>query len=97
MLVLKFQQMAWYKMSKRNQLSYAHLLNRLQNGTKLRMGPFAELNFETFTDVISVFYIRNARTYLFSYLYFCIDDQSNLLFLNDADKIIEVNSKVISL
>ncbi|XP_031639326.1 uncharacterized protein LOC116351370 [Contarinia nasturtii] len=50
MLVLKFQKMPWHLMSKENQLRYAHMLNRLQNGAVLRIGPFAELNFETFSD-----------------------------------------------
>lgn len=55
MLVLKFYGMPWYLMSKQNQLDYAHMLNRLQNGAILRMGPFAELNFETFSKVIEPF------------------------------------------
>lgn len=42
-------------MSTENQLSYAHILNRLQNGAILRIGPFAELNFETFSNVIYFF------------------------------------------
>lgn len=51
MLLFKFHQMPWYLMCRDKQLSYAHLLNRLQNGTLLKMGPFAVLNFETFSDV----------------------------------------------
>lgn len=44
-------------MSKQNQLGYAHMLNRLQNGAILQIGPFAELNFETFSNVRH-FFIR---------------------------------------
>lgn len=50
-LMLKLQEMPWYMMSIKSQLAYAHLLNRLQNGVVLRMGPFAELSFETLSDV----------------------------------------------
>lgn len=49
--MLKLQEMPWYMMSIKSQLAYAHLLNRLQNGVVLRMGPFAELSFETLSDV----------------------------------------------
>lgn len=52
MLVVKLQEMPWYLMSIENQLAYAHLLNRLQNGVIIRMGPFAELNYEAFSNVI---------------------------------------------
>lgn len=51
MLILKFNAMPWYLMSYQNQLAFAHMLNRLQNGSILRIGPFAELNFETFQKV----------------------------------------------
>lgn len=51
MLVLKLSEIPWYFMSRNNQLDYAHALNRLRNGTTLRMGPFSELNFETFCKV----------------------------------------------
>lgn len=54
MLVLKLQQMPWYLMSKKNQLSYAHMLNRLQNGAKLRIGPLGKLDFDKFSDVTIV-------------------------------------------
>ncbi|XP_031627340.1 uncharacterized protein LOC116343436 isoform X2 [Contarinia nasturtii] len=50
MLIDKLQQMPWYLMSPQKQRSYAHVLNRLQNGTILQMGPFGVLNFETFSD-----------------------------------------------
>lgn len=44
--------MPWYLLSKKSQLAYAHLLNRLQNGIVFRMGPFGELNFETLSKVL---------------------------------------------
>lgn len=53
MLVLAFHEMPWFLMSRENQLAYAHLLNRLQNGAVLHMGPFDVLNFETFSNVIN--------------------------------------------
>lgn len=52
MLMLEFYQMSWYLMSRENQLNYAHLLNRLQNGAVLQMGPFDVLSFETLSNVI---------------------------------------------
>lgn len=55
-MTLKFFRMPWYLMSKENQLSYAHMLNRLQNGAVLRIGPFAELNFETFSKMTNKIY-----------------------------------------
>lgn len=51
-LVLKLREMPWYLLSKKSQLAYAHLLNRLQNGIVFRMGPFGELNFETLSKVL---------------------------------------------
>lgn len=54
--------MPWYLMSRDKQLSYAHLLNRLQNGTLLQIGPFATLNFETFSDVSIDFLTPKNRT-----------------------------------
>lgn len=57
MLVVKLQEMPWYLMSKGNQLAYAHLLNRLQNGADIRMGPFAELNYQTLSDVKTICHI----------------------------------------
>lgn len=41
----------WYKLPKDQQLNIAHVLNRLQNGCTLTIGPFSELNFETSTNV----------------------------------------------
>lgn len=54
-LISKLSEMPWYMMSKKSQLGYVHLLNRLQNGAVFRMGPFAELNFETLSNVITHF------------------------------------------
>lgn len=53
MLLLKFHEMPWYLMSKKNQTTYAYLLNRLQNGIIFRVGPFVELNLETFAIVMN--------------------------------------------
>lgn len=46
--------MPWYLLTRQQQLSYAHLLNRLQNGSTLRMGPFAVLNRETLSIVMLI-------------------------------------------
>lgn len=43
--------MPWYYLTTKQQIGYAHILNRLQNGTTLQIGPFAALNFEKFTNV----------------------------------------------
>lgn len=51
MTIQKLSEMPWYLMSKQNQLTYAHLLNRLQNGAVFHVGPFAELNLVTFSKV----------------------------------------------
>lgn len=52
LLLLKLHELPWYLMTRQQQLSYGHLLNGLQNGSVLRMGPFAVLNFEILSDVI---------------------------------------------
>lgn len=54
MLQQKFKDMPWYLMSRKNQLVYAHLLNRLQHATIVKMGPFDPLNRETFANVSNV-------------------------------------------
>lgn len=54
-LMLKFDEIPWYRMSKRNKRIFVQILNHLQNGVNLRMGPFNELNFETFLNVESDF------------------------------------------
>lgn len=51
MLIQKLHEMPWYLMSKKSQLAYAHILNRLQSGIVLQMGPFGELNYETLSNV----------------------------------------------
>lgn len=35
--------MSWCSMPREQQIAYAHLLNRLQNGAVLRMGPFLSI------------------------------------------------------
>lgn len=50
-LLHAFQEMPWYLMSRKNQLTYAHVLYRLQNGYTLRMGPFGATNFKMLTEV----------------------------------------------
>ena len=39
----------------KKQEMYAMLLNRRQNGAKIKMGPFRELNYGTATDVSGYF------------------------------------------
>lgn len=51
MLLDKFREIPWYRMSKQNKFVYGHLLLRLQCGFVLHCGPFAELNLETFSNV----------------------------------------------
>lgn len=41
----------WYLLTLQNQKDIAHILNRAQNGTVLRMGPFSRLDYETATKV----------------------------------------------
>lgn len=50
-MINKFLDISWYRLSIKNQRDYAHTLNRLQHGTVLKIGPLAELNYETFSDV----------------------------------------------
>lgn len=54
--------MPWYLMPRQKQLAYAHVLNRIQNGTVLKIGPFALLNFETFSDVTAFPRYENGLT-----------------------------------
>lgn len=54
--------MPWYLMSCKNQLSYVHILNRVQNGAILQIGPFAELNNETFSNA------RNYHLFLYNFI-----------------------------
>lgn len=53
MLVLKMHEMPWYLLSQKNQKAYEFILKRLQDGAVLRIRPFAELSFATFTDVMN--------------------------------------------
>lgn len=57
MLLLKLQEMPWYLMSIESQLAYGQLLNRVQHGAALKMGRFAELDFEILSDVIRMYKI----------------------------------------
>lgn len=41
----------WYLLPLQNQKDIAHILNRAQNGTVLRIGPFSRLDYETATNV----------------------------------------------
>lgn len=59
MLLEKLNEMPWYKMSIKNKLAYAHILNRLQHGTVVKMGPFEQLNLDTFTKVKNINQLMN--------------------------------------
>lgn len=52
-LMLKFNDVPWFLMSKKNQIIYAHLLKGLQNSPVIRIGPFDKLNLDTFANVIN--------------------------------------------
>lgn len=41
----------WYRLPLQSQKNIAHILNRAQDGTVLRIGPFSRLDWETATDV----------------------------------------------
>lgn len=41
----------WYLMPIAEQRDFSHLLFRMQNGLRLTIGPFGELNYEMATDV----------------------------------------------
>lgn len=41
----------WYMMSTKEQKDFGHLLFRMQNGLRLTIGPFGELNYEMASDV----------------------------------------------
>lgn len=41
----------WYLLPMRHQKDIAHILNRAQNGAVLTIGPLAELNYGTATNV----------------------------------------------
>lgn len=43
--------MNWYTFSTSSQKDVAYMMNRLQNGAVLTMGPLAEINYETAADV----------------------------------------------
>lgn len=83
-------------MTKRIQLSYIHTLNYLQHGVCLRMGPFDELNFLTFSNVnmnkniISSAFSRRHEKYS-EFIHNFLDDKTNLYIPHDASKI--VNTK----
>lgn len=66
------------------------MLNRLQNGAVLRIGPFAELNFKTFSDVIchSSSIVNPFKKFI---LVFISVNQANVLFPHDANEVCEVN------
>lgn len=48
---------------------FALILNRMQNGAKIHMGPFRELNYETATDVSHSKAVRHAFFFINFQLY----------------------------
>lgn len=56
---------SYYRLPRKEQLVYCHLLRSIQNGSAIRMGPFDELNFASATqvthvaDILIVFKIAN--------------------------------------
>lgn len=48
--------LSWYLLPIRHQKDIAHILNRAQNGDVLTIGPLAELNYETATNLSTIFY-----------------------------------------
>lgn len=44
-------QFSYYRLPWKQQAVYCHLLNRVQNGDAIRMGPFDELNYVSATQV----------------------------------------------
>lgn len=63
-LLDKFREMPWHRMSKKNKFVYYHLLMRLQSGVVLNCGPFAELNLETFSNVNWLFLMKRFEWFL---------------------------------
>lgn len=51
-IYFKLYDIPWYMMSTEKQLIYLQLLNQMNHGATLQMGPFGKLNFETFNQVI---------------------------------------------
>lgn len=92
-MLLKFHEMPWYLLSCKQQLSYAHMLNRLQHGAVLQMGPFGVLNFETLSAVMShdiIFFYQLHNQNKFGNRNF-LDDESNLYFVDGADSFYEID------
>lgn len=65
-----FNNLPWYLLPLRTQKDIIYILSRAQRGAVLTIGPFAELNYETATNV---------RSDLF--LFFSLSDILNHLFL----------------
>lgn len=69
-----FNSLPWYSLPLQTQKDIAHILHRSQHGPKLTIGPFAELNYETATDVgsnyfcICLYFLHNEILFLFSIL-----------------------------
>ena len=59
LLLHQFHELPWYLMTLEQQLDYANMLNRLQNGAILQMGPFAALNLETLSLVSDIILVLN--------------------------------------
>lgn len=53
----------WYLLSMKSQKNIARILNRVQHGAVLTMGPFSALNYETATNV-RVFVPRDINFHL---------------------------------
>lgn len=49
------------KLPMQTQRMYALILNRVQNGTEVHMGPFQELNYTAVTWVRILFYAKCAK------------------------------------
>lgn len=80
-LATSMYEIPWYLLPAKQQKEIIHVLRGIQNGCKLSIGPFAELNFETASNVCFYFVRKsNEITDIFSFA----DNKDNLFVLDDV-------------
>lgn len=78
--------MKYYLYPSSSQREISHVMNRLQNGAILTMGPLAEINYVTASNVSELIFFFWNKFELFSF----VDDQNYIPIHNDAASIFQM-------
>lgn len=64
MVLNAMNQFSFYRLPPKQQRDYCHLLNCIQNGSGIKMGPFSELDYFKATQVTNFKYSINSKSIL---------------------------------